>query len=132
MIALEAMVDRRIGEPVYFHLDEFATALGLDRAAVVRALRHLADELPIDYVPPFRGNAIRVLDRTRRARDLTIDFHALEHRKRQEYAKLERMVAYARTTQCRRSVILEYFGDASRGPLRALRQLRGRRGRGRG
>src|SRR5690606_16612026 len=65
MIALEGLIGRRFGEPVYFQPDEFAAALGLDRVALTRALKELSAELPFDYVPPFRGNAIRVLDRSR-------------------------------------------------------------------
>ena len=112
LMGLEGLVNRRLGEPVYFHPDDFAKALGLDRPALNRALRALVAELPIDYVPPFRGNALRVLDRARRPRDLGIDFAALEERKRREYDKLDRMIRYAQAVQCRRSFILDYFGDA--------------------
>ena len=63
LAGLEGLVRDRLGEPVYFRPDEFASALGLDRPALVRALKSLTAELPIDYVPPFRGNAIRVIDR---------------------------------------------------------------------
>ncbi|MEW4567784.1 RecQ family ATP-dependent DNA helicase [Tautonia sp. JC769] len=111
MLGLEGLCDRRWGEPVYFHPDEFATALGIDRSALNRALKHLSAELPLTYVPPFRGNAIRVLDRSRLARNLAIDFNTLEARKEAEYEKLDRMIRYAESRQCRRAVILGYFGD---------------------
>jgi ATP-dependent DNA helicase RecQ len=111
LLGLEGLVNRRFGEPVYFQPDDFAAALGLDRPALSRALRALTDDLPIDYIPPFRGNAVRIIDRNRRARDLGIDFSALHKRKQQEYDKLERMIRYAETNQCRRAFILHYFGD---------------------
>ena len=111
LIGLEGLVNRRYSEPVYFHPDEFAAALGLDRPALSRAIRALTSELPIDYVPPFRGNATRVLDRDRKPRDLGIDFKTLNERKAHEYDKLERMIKYAQSTSCRRSYILGYFGD---------------------
>ena len=101
----------RYGESVYFQPDDFAARLGLDRTSLTRALKNLAGELPIDYVPPFRGNAVRVNDRSRRPRDLVIDFQELESRKRREYDKLERMIKYAQSPHCRRSFILGYFGD---------------------
>ena len=111
MTGLEGLVNRRFGEPVYFHPDEFAAALGLERAALTRAIKALVAELPVDYVPPFRGNAVRVLDRKKRSRSLEIDFAALEKRKQREYDKLERIIKYCQTGKCRRSFLLGYFGD---------------------
>jgi ATP-dependent DNA helicase RecQ len=108
---IEGLVNRKFGESVYFHPDDFAAKLGLDRVALTRALKNLAHDLPIDYVPPFRGNAVRVNDRSKRARDMVIDFKALDKRKQREYDKLDRMIKYATSTKCRRSYILGYFGD---------------------
>jgi ATP-dependent DNA helicase RecQ len=113
LLGLEGLVNRRYSEPIYFHPDDLATSLGLDRPALGRAIRALTVDLPIDYVPPFRGNAIRVLNRDRKARDLEIDFRALQQRKQREYDKLERMVRYAQTSSCRRAFLLGYFGDAA-------------------
>ena len=115
LLGIEGLVNRRYGEPVYFQPDDFAARLGLDRTALTRALKNLAAELPVDYIPPFRGNAVRINDRAKRARDLTIDFAALDARKRQEYEKLDRMLKYAQSPGCRRSYILGYFGDAGSG-----------------
>jgi len=111
LLGIEGLVDRRYGEPIYFQPEDFAARLGLDRPALARALKNLTAELPVDYIPPFRGNAVRINDRLRRARDLTIDFAALDARKRQEYEKLGRMLQYAQSPGCRRSYILGYFGD---------------------
>ncbi len=108
---VEGIVNRRFGESVYFHPDDFASKLGLDRSALTRAIKNLAAELPMDYVPPFRGNAVRVNERSKRSRDLAIDFKSLEQRKQREYDKLERMIRYAQSSDCRRSYILGYFGD---------------------
>ena len=113
LLGLEGIVSRRYGESVYFHPEGFAASLGLDRAALNRALKNLSADLPIDYVPPFRGNALRVIDRNRRPRDIDIDFPALDIRKRREYDKLERIVRYAQSGDCRRAMILGYFGDVN-------------------
>ena len=109
---LEGLINRRMNEPVYFQPDDLAAKIGIERSALTRAIKALAADLPLDYVPPFRGNAVRVNDRSRRARDFRIDFKALDKKKRREYDKLERMVKYAQATSCRRAFILSYFGDA--------------------
>jgi len=111
LAGLEAMARGRTGEACYFRPDELAVALGLDRTALNRAIKGLTAELPIDYIPPFRGNALRVVDRDRKPRDLEIDFRKLESRKRHEYEKLDRMTQYAMSPICRRSLILSYFGE---------------------
>ena len=113
LLGIEGLVNRRYSEPVYFHPDDFAGSLGLDRSSLTRALKALTSEFPIDYVPPFRGNAIRVIERDRRPRDLGIDFSALQTRKQREYDKLERMILYAKAKRCRRSFLLGYFGDTN-------------------
>ena len=112
MQVLEGLVNRRFNEQVYFQPDELATKIGIERSALTRAIKALAADLPIDYVPPFRGNAVRVNDRSKRARDFRIDFKTLDKKKQREYDKLERMVKYAQATTCRRAFILGYFGDA--------------------
>ena len=108
---IEGIVNRRFGESIYFQPDDLAGKLGLERTSLTRAIKALAAELPIDYVPPFRGNAVRVNDRSKRGRDFKIDFKVLDQKKQREYDKLERMVKYAQSTRCRRAYILGYFGD---------------------
>ncbi len=55
---------------------------------------------------------VRISDKSRRARDLDIDFASMNKRKEQEYEKLERMIRYAQSKDCRRAYILGYFGDS--------------------
>ena len=58
-----------------------------------------------------------MIDRTRRPRDLEIDFAALEKRKQHEYDKLERMIQYAQSTPVPAVVHPGYFGDAQAGEV---------------
>ncbi|MFO0951892.1 MAG: RecQ family zinc-binding domain-containing protein [Isosphaeraceae bacterium] len=109
LLGLEGLVNGRWGEPVYFHPDDLAASLGLDRPALNRAIKALSSELPVDYVPPFpRERCAGKPDRRRRPRELGIDFAALKQRKDREYDKLERMIQYAQTRKCRRAFLLEY------------------------
>lgn len=113
LLAIEAIVGGRLGEPVYFRPDDAADRAGVDRAAFNRAMSRLAAELPLDYVPPFRGNAIRVIQPKKSARDLAIDYAQLETRKSEEYKKLDLMAGFANTRKCRRGYLLSYFGEHS-------------------
>jgi ATP-dependent DNA helicase RecQ len=45
--------------------------------------------------------------------DLSRELHDYEERRRMDREKLEAMVRYCRTAQCRTRIILEYFGQAS-------------------
>lgn len=113
LIEIERLVNRRYGETIYIQPDEVAARAGMDRAAFNRAIKQLVADLPLEYIPPFRGNAIKVADRKARARDLGIDFSAIDKKRAFEYSKLDKVIGYATTTKCRRTYILGYFGDES-------------------
>ncbi len=85
----------------------------LDIASIARALRELKKLSCFDYIPPFRGRAVRVLDRDLPFSKLQIDFTELDRRKAAEYEKLEHVITYARSRRCRQVEILDYFGDAA-------------------
>ncbi|MBI2478433.1 MAG: RecQ family ATP-dependent DNA helicase [Planctomycetia bacterium] len=112
------VVEREVGdrrfECVYFHPQQLAAKAELDREAFNRALRELMKLDSFDYVPPFRGRAIRMLMRNTAFDKLQIDFVELERRKQAELAKLERVITYATTRRCRQLEILDYFGDPDR------------------
>ncbi|MFO7906835.1 MAG: RQC domain-containing protein, partial [Pirellulaceae bacterium] len=109
--AIEQIVGNRRGCRVYFQLATLARLSDLKADAVNRALRELRKLDIFDYVPPFRGRAIHVLNRNRPFDDLPIDFETLERRKANEFEKLEQVINYATTSSCRQLEILKYFGD---------------------
>ncbi|MHB0958989.1 MAG: RecQ family ATP-dependent DNA helicase [Pirellulaceae bacterium] len=109
--AVEQIVGDQRTERVYFPVGSLAESAGLARDPVMRALRELRKLPGFDYVPPFRGRAVHVVDRERSFHTLDIDFATLEKRKANEYDKLERMTRYAETKDCRQLEILDYFGD---------------------
>ncbi|MDA7979363.1 MAG: RecQ family ATP-dependent DNA helicase [Pirellulales bacterium] len=112
--AIEKMVTDERGEMYSFSPRQLASALGLDYVSLTRHLRELAQLDDFEYVPPFRGRAIRLLRPELSFSELELDFDTLEKRKRQEYAKLARMQSYANNPGCRQSNILEYFGQQDR------------------
>ena len=110
---LEQLVGRYRGEDVYFNPDGAASYLQFDRSTLTRTLQELSKKLKIEYIPPFRGHATRLLDRETPSDRVSIDFAELEERKQGEYQKLERVLDYARKHRCRRAMLLEYFGESA-------------------
>jgi ATP-dependent DNA helicase RecQ len=110
----ELIVAKRRYEDVPFRLERLVERCGMDREAVVRALRELSRLQAFDYVPPFRGRAVHFRRRDVPFGELKIDFKELEKRKRAEFEKLEQVMRLARTGSCRQREILDYFGQTSR------------------
>lgn len=108
---IEPIVAERRYERVYFSLGWLTDRSGLKLEAITKALRELDKLSFFDYVPPFRGRAIHFRRRDLKFNDLEIDFTDLERRKKAEYDRLERVLAYCRATRCRQVDILNYFGD---------------------
>ena len=95
---------------------DLQAALETDSAALSRTLRELRSLKAFDYVPPFRGRAIRMFEREKPFAKLELDFKTLEERKEGEYEKLNRMIAFAETSRCREREILAYFGQEDAAP----------------
>ncbi|MDX1945422.1 MAG: RecQ family ATP-dependent DNA helicase [Pirellulaceae bacterium] len=112
--AIEAEIGELRGERVFVNPRKLAAAAEVDSAALTRALRELAKLQAFDYVPPFRGRAVHMLERHKPFHQLGIDFAEQQRRRDAEYKKLDRMVAYATARRCRQVEILDYFGDPSR------------------
>ncbi len=119
MQAIESIVGDRRRQRVYFPLPLLVERAAMARDAVARALRELRKLESFDYVPPFRGRAIHVLDRQRPFHQFNIDFATLEKRKANEFEKLECVIRYANTHRCRQQEILDYFGDPHPQPCQA-------------
>lgn len=110
--ALEQIVGSRRGESVPFEPLQLLRLTGLEQASIATALRELNELDAFDYVPPFRGRAIRMLDRETPFEQLDIDFESIEKRKAAEYEKLNRVIQFALNAACRQQTILHYFGEA--------------------
>ena len=115
MKGLEKIVGSIRHELVLFQPQRLEKQLDMKWSAIVRAIREIQKLEQVDYVPPFRGRAIHVIDRTKRFVELDIDFAEIQRRKDAELSRLERMIRLATTRRCRQDEILEYFGDSNRG-----------------
>ncbi len=114
--AVERLVGDRRNEMVHFHPRELAGGMDVDQSSVVNALRQLNALESFVYVPPFRGRAVRMLERDRPFDELPIDFEALKRRKAAEYEKVNRVIRFALGGGCRQQEILRYFGERKAGP----------------
>ncbi|MDA8745731.1 RecQ family ATP-dependent DNA helicase [Rubripirellula amarantea] len=113
MLAIEKIVGRRRNEDVYFKPNRLAELAGVDRDPLARTLRELRKLRSFDYVPPFRGRAVHFIHRDRPFDELEIDFEELERRKKAELDKLESVIGFANTPNCRQRLVLQYFGEAN-------------------
>ncbi len=109
--SVERLVGNRRQELLQFQIRDLACSDELDQESIVYALRELNRLEAFTYVPPFRGRAIRMIDRLRPFEELEIDFEALERRKAQEYEKLNQVIRFAMGGACRQREILRYFGE---------------------
>ncbi len=109
--SIERLVGGRRFERVYLNPRQIQHATEMDQTALNRALREISKLEAFDFVPPFRGRAVHMLERKKPFAALGIDFAEQERRKAAEYAKLDRMIRYATTHRCRQLEILDYFGD---------------------
>ena len=110
---VERVIGDRRFERVFFQSRALAESLELDINTVNRALRELARLEAFDYVPPFRGRAIHLLNPSREFEDLNIEFEQLERRRAAECEKLDRVIQYANSVRCRQLEILRYFGETT-------------------
>lgn len=109
--SIERLVGERRQELVQFNFRELTVSDDYDQASITYALRELNKLDVFTYVPPFRGRAIRMIDRERPFDELEIDFEALERRKALEYEKLNVVIRFAMSGTCRQREILRYFGE---------------------
>jgi ATP-dependent DNA helicase RecQ len=98
------------GEPASISLERWSAELPLPLETLRRSLSQLDEEGAIDYLPPFRGRAIRL---PARRPDLAgcVDFAALDRRRRRDLERLEEVLRFARSRSCRQHAILRHFGE---------------------
>ncbi len=109
--ALKEALGDRLDEGTTLDLNALVNHVGIARESVMTALHGLHERGLIDYTPPQRGRAMRLIKRASELPDLGIDLSALISKQTREQAKLDCMVNYAHTTDCRRHYILGYFGE---------------------
>jgi superfamily II DNA helicase RecQ len=106
--------EQELTEGVQFLPGELAARAGISLEALRRTFSEMADRGEATYIPPFRGRGLRIIQRVKPG-ELAIDFEALQIRKAYELEKLDQVMAYASTQECRRAFLLRYFGEDLKG-----------------
>ncbi|OEU49314.1 MAG: hypothetical protein BA872_00015 [Desulfobacterales bacterium C00003060] len=99
---------------VEFLPNEMAARAGISLDALRRTLSEMGARDEATYIPPFRGRGLRIVQRVDPS-ELDIDFQALQVRKAYELEKLDQVMAYAGSQECRRVFLLRYFGEGLKG-----------------
>jgi ATP-dependent DNA helicase RecQ len=123
---VEKLVGELRFERVYINPRQVAQLAGMELAATNTALKELCKLQSFDYVPPFRGRAVHMLEREKPFDELGIDFDEQLRLKAAEYAKLDRVIQYATSRRCRQLEILDYFGDPSKQQCRTCDNCSGK------
>lgn len=87
---------------------------GLSREQTLSTLNGLAQRGILDYMPPFRGRGVAIARRVP-LREGNLDLAMLGRKQERALGRLQAMIAYAGPVRCRRSCLLEYFGEAATG-----------------
>lgn len=109
-----------LGSEIELPLTELLRRSDVAAAELAAALSAMHLSQMIRYRAPQSGGGILVLGPRRAADDLPIDYAAIHERRARAIQKLEVMIGYAETRQCKQNYILSYFGDAT-GVLRCGR-----------
>jgi len=109
-----------IGGEIDLPLSELLRRTDLAPAEVAGALSAMHMAQLIRYRPPQSGGGIVVVGPRLLPSELPVDFSSIHHRRAHAVRKLEIMIGYAETRQCKQNYILSYFGDSS-GMLRCGR-----------
>ena len=105
---------QRFGEQltggVRMSIPQLSFACGLKPEQVRRVLPALRDGGVLEYSSPFRGRAVHLVRTDPQALD-SIDFAALRKKHEYEIERLDNMVRYAESRDCRQTFIISYFGE---------------------
>ena len=90
-------------------LRELSAATGLSLDQIKRVLTNL-DGTVFECAERYRGRSTLLLRPDEKTLD-DIDFDALDYKRELEMQRLEDVLAYARTRECRQAFLISYFGE---------------------
>jgi ATP-dependent DNA helicase RecQ len=110
---LQRVVERIAAEDAPVHPEDVGSDVGLSPRKLATALQRLEDAGATETLPSGEVRAIETADLEESAQTASEN---QERRRESKRERLEKMRAYADTPGCRRSLLLQYFGEAFEGP----------------
>lgn len=93
------------------NIDKIAEATGNHESEIITILDNLSKIGIIEYDKPTDYDSVKVLESRVKLKNLRINFTSLIEKKKFESEKLQAMVDFVYTEECRFNYILEYFGE---------------------
>ncbi|MFN4986438.1 MAG: RecQ family ATP-dependent DNA helicase [Ignavibacteria bacterium] len=106
-----ALQGKQAGYEISMPVVEMLRRSDVTPSEFARAIQALQLAQLVRYTAPNTGGGILVLGERVNAGALPIDYSALSQRRDRAVQKLNVMVSYAESRQCKRNFILSYFGD---------------------
>jgi ATP-dependent DNA helicase RecQ len=104
---------RDIGAEIDISPSELMKRTAITPREFSETMRSLHVARLIRYVPPQQDGGIVITSERVPSEHLPLEWQALHERRSHAIQKLEVVVRYAETRQCKRNFILSYFGDAT-------------------
>jgi ATP-dependent DNA helicase RecQ len=98
-------------DPTFINETALAFALKIQKEELLRLLDLLKKENILDYQPKKDKPQITFLKERLNADDITIDVKLYNFRKERYLFRIEKMIQYMNSRNCRSKMLLEYFGE---------------------
>ncbi len=102
--------------PVFIHENRLAQFLKIKPSEVKQQLLHLNKENILKYIPQKDKPQLTFLQERVTADHLSIDQKAYNLRKRRQYDRIQKAIAYVEQPLCRSQQLLAYFGEETSSP----------------
>lgn len=103
-----------MNSPVKVSYSQLGEVSGLNNEQIQRVVRALNGDC-IKWVAPFSGRVTELLRSAEKI--LAIDFSEITHKYDFEIARLNEVISYAQTRDCRQATLINYFGEHTDGWL---------------
>ena len=112
-VVARLLAGREIGASVDVSISELLRRSAITPHEFSATIRSMQIAQLVRYVPPQTGGGIVITSERVAPSQLPVDWERIDVRRAHAIQKLEVMIRYAETRQCKRNFILSYFGDLS-------------------